>query len=135
MPVSLQRASYHQVPMQQGYIPIREERSPKRSAGIVKSKKIALLFWFFCGIYGAHNLYLGRVRRGVFLLTAPWILTVTYIMLMFFMRGLIGILVLSALGFIFPIFILGIFINWIIELFQILSGRIVDDYGRMIQLK
>ncbi len=114
-----------------------DERSSNhhKSSDVVKSKTIALLFCFCCGVCCAHNLYLGRVHRGVFLLAAPWMLTAAYLMIALFMKGSYEGLATSAIGLLSAIFILGMFINWIIELFQILSGRIVDDYGRMVQLK
>ena len=123
------------------YTPVKDTgyKTNRRGQGytstVEKSRKVTLLFWFFCGVSCCHNFYLGRVRKGLWLLTLPWIFTfiIVSLMVISIMEGTMDpprnkIIFMGTFGVLFT----GMFINWLVELYQIFKGTIKDDRGRQV---
>lgn len=59
---------YVQPPGHTVYAPVLVNTAPEKSTGI------AYLLWFFFGIFGVHQFYMGKIGRGIgYLLTLGWL--------------------------------------------------------------
>ena len=127
-----------------------------------KKKWIALLLWMFGGLISTHNLYLGRYKKGMMVITfifiysmVAFISSITYTTLLISGIEVPSFYVVvpnislvwgislksfiltyytsrSVASLVFLIILLGIVINLLIELYEIITNKVVDDQGRNV---
>lgn len=121
----------------QRYIPQRDySRSFREATGSQKSVGVALLLWFFGGVWCLHNFYLERKSQGIKIII--WNLTCCVCSFvgsfMFYsssVSGSFSVLSFLLMGFFFLTSI-GLFFNWVSNFFSILNGKILNDRGERI---
>ena len=64
---------------------------PRRGSRRRKSMTLALLLWFFFGVFAAHKFYLGRIREGFLLLLAYFLLPAAVAAAAVFAATLLGV--------------------------------------------
>ena len=124
-------------PNKHRFIPRRDySRSFKEGIGNQKSVGVALILWFFGGVWCLHNFYLQRKSKGKKIII--WNLmcclgsfVAGYTFYSPTVSSSFSVLSFLLMGFFFLTSI-GLFFNWVSNFFSILNGKIENDRGERI---